>query len=127
MTAPAPQGYFLPGTSIPRPLLFEVQNYGEALGIDRERSEQFFWHYEATDWMLPNGGLIRNWQAKLRQWSIQNRIYDRRQKERDEARAKLQAERSQPPKTGDYLIDGQWWNDYRWYLQQMQENATKAK
>jgi len=105
---------YLAGTSILRPVLHEIVNYGAMFEISAEQCEHFYWHYEAVDWTLPNGGLIRNWKAKLQQWKLQNRIYDKQAKERDEKAAL--AKRKEPE-----------WHDYRWYQEQVLENPKKAR
>lgn len=123
MTAKSDNSGFIQGTNIPKPLLFEVTNYAEIAGMTTELAEQFYWHYESVGWVFPNGSVMMNWRAGMRKWAVQNRIFDKQKKERDEARAKAQV----PPKTGDVLIDGQWWNDYSWYQKQVLESPKAAR
>lgn len=105
---------YLAGTNILRPVLHEIVNYGEMFEISKEQCEQFYWHYESVDWTLPNGSLIRNWKAKLQQWKLQNKIYDKQAKERDEKLAKSKAKEPE-------------WHDYRWYQEQVQADPKKAR
>lgn len=105
---------YLAGTNILRPVFHEIVKYGEMFGYSADLCEQFYWHYEAVDWTLPNGSLIRNWRAKLRQWALQNRVYDKQAKERDEKAAKAKAKEPE-------------WHDYRWYQEQVQADPKKAR
>lgn len=114
---------YIAGTDILKPILTDVLLYAELSGISKELAEQFYWHYEATGWTLPNGGVVRYWQAKLHQWKVSSRVFDTKEKQRDEARTKAQGASKQ---TGEYYIEGHWWNGYDWYLRQVQENRAKS-
>ena len=106
---------FINGTKVLRPLMTEIVNYGELFSISKELCEQFYWYYEAVEWQLPNGGIVQNWEAKLRQWAGQNRIYDRKAKERDEAKAMAQKTQATD------------WHDYQWYMEQVQISPRRAR
>lgn len=111
------------GTDILKPILSDVLLYAEASGISEELAEKFYWYYEAMGWLIGSSP-IRYWQPKLHQWKVSNRVFDKKDKEREEARAKAQGAAKQ---NGDVFHNGFWWNDYQWYLKEVAENRTKAQ
>ncbi len=55
------------GRQVP-PTLNYVLIFFDQAGFSETEARRFYNHYEGMDWRGLNGGLIRNWKTKAREW-----------------------------------------------------------
>lgn len=115
--------------------------WGQVIGLSEEECALYYFHYDSFNWVITreDGALmaIRNWKSYMGKWKVKSQILNRQAaaklehwKQQD---ARRQAERSREyqlrAKEGQKVavaISHDGWNDYAWYLEQVQVYGAKV-